>query len=514
MLTKGCLAWDRAPSMMGGPCVDGALPMNVLPTSAIKTTLEAAPRVARTMPSGEAPIVDQFTAVGGSAPREAAPATAESPATAPAAKPAATSVTIPRALLCETPAAPALAPVIEGYDRSYLDTSVRPQDDFYQYAVGGYIKNNPIPEDRDRYGVRTELYERIQNTLRGILDDAAAQTDAPLGSVAQKIGDFYASAMNTDAIEAAGAKPLQPMFERIARLQTTGDVAEEVANLHGSGYGGLFAFGASQDMKNPEMIIAETSQGGLSLPGKEYYLKDDERSVKVRAAFVDHMTKMFQLLGDDAETAARNARTVMDVETSMAKGAMARVEMRDPKALDHITSREELRQMAPHFDWNRYFSTLGTPSFETLNVATPNFFKTLDEQLATRPVEDWKTYLRWKVIDQSAGFLSADFEKQNFEFKGKALSGTPTQTERWKRMVNLTDGFLGEAVGQKFVEKTFPPEAKARALEMVDNIKFVLRDRIENLTWMGPETKKEALAKIDRLRVKIGYPDRWKDYSG
>jgi predicted metalloendopeptidase len=408
------------------------------------------------------------------------------------------------------PSAPAQH-VYPGYDRSYLDTSVRPQDDFYRYAMGGYLKSHPIPADRTSFGIRSELQDRVQNTMHDIVTEAAAAPGAA-GSVSQKIGDFYASGMDEAGIEAAGLGPLQAEFDRIQSCRTAEDVQAALAHFHRNGLGLGFSFGASQDLLQPENVIGEAGQGGLGLPGPEYYTKQDEKSQKLRAAYLDHVTRMFELLGDDKTSARRNAESVMSIETDLAKASKTPAEMRDPKALYNPMDRQQLRELTPHFSWDRFFAGIAKSDLKSINVATPGFFKALDEQMAKRPVSDWQAYMRWSLIDRTASYLPKAFRDESFDFNGRTLSGAQQQQPRWKSVVGLTDAYLGEALGQKYVERAFPPEAKQKALDMVSNIRAELRDRIAK-GWMSPETKKEALAKIDRLTVKIGYPDKWTDYS-
>ncbi|MBI3926713.1 MAG: M13 family metallopeptidase [Armatimonadetes bacterium] len=406
------------------------------------------------------------------------------------------------------PQAPAR--LIAGYPRSHLDGTTRAQDDFYQFAVGGYEAAHPIPPDKSRYGFRTEVYERVQQQLLEILEQAAKTSTAP-GSLEQKLGDFYASGMDGLAIETAGVKPLAPLFERIDSIGDRQDLQDVVAEFHRDGLPTLFRLGAGPDLHDPSRVTADATQGGLGLPTREYYL--EEKFAGKRQAYADYVSRAFQLLGDSPEQAEKAAQSVLRVETRLAEASLAPVEMRDAKALDHLMNRDELAALTPGFRWDRYFEKLGRGDLEQINVSTPGFFEKLDAHLAEAPLEDWKTYLRWSLINSTASYLNRDFEDASFDFYSKELRGVETKSPRWKTMVGLTDRYLGEALGQKFVEQSFPPEAKERALAMVGDIIDVLRDRIESLDWMSEESKVEALAKVDRLVVKIGYPDRWKDYS-
>lgn len=408
-----------------------------------------------------------------------------------------------------SPAAPRL---YAGYPRQWLDPTTRPQEDFYQWAVGGYEAANPIPSDRARYGIRTQVYERVQTELLRILEAASRNPSAP-GSVDQKIGDFYAAGMNLDAIEEAGARPLTPYLAELDQLKTSADVQAAVAGFHRRGLPALFRFGADPDLHDPRTVTGDASQGGLGLPNRDYYLKDDEEKVRLRAAYQTHVAAMLELTGETPEEAASSAAAVMEIETILARASLPPAELRDPRKLDNPMSLDQLSARAQGFDWAAYFQGVGRPDLKKINVSTPDFFKAVGEALETVPVDQWKAYLKWNLVNSTAPYLSGQFRDQDFAFYSKELRGVEQQSPRWQTMVSLTDVHLGEAVGQKFVADNFPPEAKRRALEMVDSIVDVLRERITSREWMGDETKKEALAKLDTLVVKIGYPDEWKDYS-
>lgn len=403
-----------------------------------------------------------------------------------------------------------LGPVTTGYDLSNLDRTVRPQDDFGQYAVGGYLKAHPIPADKASWGVDGELTQRVQNTLRDILEGLPA--DAAPGSKEQKLRDFYRSGMDQARVDAAGLTPLQPLFERIDRIADARGVQTEVARLHAEGFGAMFGFYATPDAGNPQQIIGEAAQGGLTMPNCEYYLSTDPEKVRVRDAYVAHVEKMFALAGEGPVEARQAAREVLAIETQLAEGSLTPEQMRDPQALYNPMNRAQLAALAPGLDWGGFFAGLGRPDIETINVATPKFFSTLDKTLSTATVPQWKTYLKWQVLHQMAPYLSRDVEAEGFHFTGTVLTGVTQQPDRWKRVVHTTDDTLGDALGQKFVERNFTPQAKARMLEMVDNIKAAVREKIVN-GWMSDESKKGALAKVDTLVAKIGYPDKWEDYS-
>ncbi|MHB2020170.1 MAG: M13 family metallopeptidase [Candidatus Xenobia bacterium] len=418
--------------------------------------------------------------------------------------------------LAPTPSAPTASSAepqdqvqIKGIDLSNLDPSVRPQDDFFHYADGGYLKTHPIPPDKGEWGAFTKLRDDSLAAQKDVVE-AAAKSNAPAGSNDQKIGDFYRSAMDTDAINQAGAKPLQPEFDRIAALSSKSDLQAEIAHLHREGLDAVFGFGGGQDPKNPSQIIAQASQSGLGLPDREYYVVDNDANRKVRAAYVDHMTKMFGLLGDTPQQAAEEARKVMGIETLLAQISLSDEKLRDPNATYNIMKPADI----PGIDFPAYLKAMGRPDIDKVDVATPDFFAKLGTVMRDVPLDDWKSYLRWKVLDPNSAYLSKPFSDENFNFNGKILGGLQQPPERWKSVMDMEDRFLGEAVGQKYVEKYFPPETKKAALDMVHYIQQAARDKINGADWMSEGTKKEALAKVDNLMIKIGYPDKWKDYSG
>jgi putative endopeptidase len=399
-----------------------------------------------------------------------------------------------------------------GFDTANLDKTCKPCDDFYQFAMGGWMKTNPIPPEYPTWGSFTVLLDKNQQNLRAILE-AAEKANAPAGSNERKIGDFYASCMETTAIEAAGTKPIDDEILRIAQIKGGVDLQAEVAHLQTLGVDAMFRFGSRQDAKDSTEVIATAVQGGLGLPDKDYYLKTDLKSAELRGTYIKHVAKMFELSGDAVDMSAAEARVVMEIETTMAKASMSNVERRDPNKTYHRMDMAELKSLTPDFSWEAYFKATGHPSFAETNIGQPEFFKALDAQLTTTPIEDWKTYLRWQVLDTAAQGLPDKFVAEDFEFHGKALQGSKEIQPRWKRCVRATDRNLGEALGQVYVEKYFPPEAKAHALEMVHNLVGALRSDLKTLPWMGAETRAAATAKLDAFGVKIGYPDKWRDYS-
>ena len=395
-------------------------------------------------------------------------------------------------------------------DVTSMDTSVDPCVDFFKYSCGGWIKKNPIPPDQSSWDTYSKMQDENRTRLRGILE-AAAVPGASRNTVTQKIGDYYASCTDEKAIEAKGAEPLQPAFERIEAIKSKSEIADVAASMIDDNV--LFNFGSIQDYRDANQVIAATDQGGLGLPDRDYYLKDDAKSVELRKGYLAHVQKMFELLGDKPEVAAAEAQTVMRIETALAKGSMTRVERRDPKALDHKMSGAELEKISPEFHWQVYFAKIGMPSISSLNVAVPAFFKTVNEEIAKESLADWKVYLRWHLVDAYAPHLSSAFVNENFAFYGKTLRGQQELQPRWKRCTEAVDGYLGEALGQAYVEKYFSADAKQKALTMVKEIKAAMKQDINSLTWMSPATKQQALAKLHAMANKIGYPDKWRDYS-
>ena len=383
--------------------------------------------------------------------------------------------------------------------------------DFYEYSCGGWRKLNPIPSDQTSWSVYAKLYEDNLNYLRGILEEAS--TAANRDAVAQKIGDYYASCMDEAEVEKLRAKPLQSDLLAIQSLKSAKELAGLIANLHIEGNSALFSSAPGQDPDNSDDVIMGVSQGGLGLPDRDYYVKDDAKSKETRERYLQHVQKMFELLGDSPDTAKNNAAVVMRMETGLAKASLTRVERRDPYKQKHKMSVPDLYKIAPDFDWNSYFAASGAPKFPILNVGWPDFFKEVDAQLKSNSLQDWKSYLRWHIANARAPYLSSAFVNENFEFYRKYLRGAKELQPRWKRCVRRVDDDLGEALGQAYVQKTFPPELKSATVEMTRRIEDAMALRIQQLDWMSPQTKQQAQTKLRAIRNKVGYPDNWRDYS-
>ena len=393
-----------------------------------------------------------------------------------------------------------------------LDKTIDPCTDFYAYACSKWQQQNPIPSDRPSWGRFNELQERGEYIVRDILEKAGP-SQSNRSPIEQKIGDYYASCMDESVVEKAGTKPLDENFQRIAALKSKQDLAREAVRLHREGVNALFSFGSQEDFKNSTMVIAQVDQGGLGLPDRDYYFKDDAKSADLRKKYVEHVAKMFQLLGDAPDKAAQEAKAVMDIETALAKNALDPTTRRDPAKIYHKMTNAELASLGPAFNWNLYLTEVGAPAISGLNVAEPDFVKGLDGVLNNTSVDDLKTYLRWQTLHTAAPFLPAAFVQENFNFFSKELQGTKELRPRWKRCVTYTNNDLGEAVGQKYVEQTFGAEGKARMLTMVEALEKALGQDIQALPWMGEETKKQAAVKLAAITNRIGYPDKWRDYS-
>ena len=405
-----------------------------------------------------------------------------------------------------------LAAQSPGFSPANLDKSANPCVDFYQYACGTWVSKNKIPPDQADWGRFNELEERNQIILRGILEKASAD-DPKRSANEQKIGDYYASCMDEKAIDAKGIAPIQPELNRIAAIRDLAGLTSQIAHLHSIGVSALFEFGAGPDFKDSSMDIAQADQGGLGLPDRDYYLKTDAKSVTLRTQYVAHLRRIFQLLGNSQPVAAKKADVVMRIETALAKGSLDRVSRRDPSSVYHKLGIRELANLSPSFAWPKYLQDIHAPTIGSLNVAVPDFFKQLQTLLAQTSLDDWKTYLVWHLAHAEAHLLAAPFVQANFDFYGKILTGTTELRPRWKRCVDVVDSQLGDALGQSYVNQTFGADGKLRTLKEVQLIEAALGRDISGLTWMTPETRKLALEKLHGVINKIGYPDKWRDYS-
>jgi predicted metalloendopeptidase len=410
------------------------------------------------------------------------------------------------------PAAPA-ASSSRGLDPLDMDPGAPPCGDFYRYADGGWLKRNPIPADYPSWGAFNELDERNRETLHQTLEKLAAGPPAAPGSEERKLGDFYASCMDEAAIEAAGISPLQGELDRIASIRDRATLQEEIARLQERGVNALFQFGSEEDRKNSSQVIAAALQGGLGLPDRDYYTKTDDESKGLRLKYVAHVAKMLELAGETPANAQEKAKTILDFETKLAEPAMTRVERRNPDNTHHPYRGEELARLTPHFSWGAYLRAENVPEAITVNVWQPKFFQAADGLLESVPLPAWKTYLRWQLLNAAAPTLSKKFVDEDFDFRERTLQGTEQNLPRWKRCVAATDQALGMALGKIWAREHFPPQAKERADRMVKNLVAALRDDLRQIPWMGEETRKAALAKLDAFAQKIGYPDRWRDYS-
>ena len=404
------------------------------------------------------------------------------------------------------------AKAIKTFDLDAVDRAVDPCTDFYQFACGNWLKNNPIPPDQSRWGRFNELAENNQFVLRDILESAGLPS-AQRSPGNQKIGDFYATCMDEEGIETKGIAALQPELDRIAQLKSKADLPAYLAHLHISGPNAFFGTGSEADFKNSSTVIAIVGQAGIGLLDRDYYFRDDPKSRELREKYVQHIQNMFQLLGWTPEKAKAASETVMRIETALAKVSLDRLALRDPNAIYHKMPVSELQALSPAFDWNRYFAAIPSPKFSDLNVGMPDFFKGMSMLIDTTSMEDIRTYITWNVLHEAAPMLPRAFVNENFAFYGKALTGQKELRPRWKRCVAYTDEALGEALGIAYVDKTFGPEGKARTLAMVKEIEQALERDLLELPWMTDATKKQALNKLRAITNKIGYPDKWRDYG-
>lgn len=399
-----------------------------------------------------------------------------------------------------------------GIDLNNLDRSVSPEADFYQFACGGWMKAHPLTDEYGRFGSFDLLAENNRQQMKELIEGLAANP-AEQGTIARKIGDLYNIAMDSTKLNADGGAPIKPQLEKIAAVKDRKALNQLIAEMTRQGFGPYFGVYIGPDDMNSSVNLVQTYQGGLGLGDRDYYIKEDEHNTEIRTKYEAHVAKMFQLAGWTEKEAGKAATEVMAIETQLAKASYEKVKMRDPHANYHKMSVEELKKNIPGIDWDVYFATLGLQGITELNVGQPEPIQEVASILNTVDLEAQKSYLQWKVIDAAASYLSDDFVTENFEFNGKVLSGVKEMKPRWKRAVATVDGAMGEAVGQMYVEKYFPAAAKERMVKLVGNLQQALGERIQGLEWMSDETKAKALEKLAAIYVKVGYPDKWRDYA-
>jgi putative endopeptidase len=405
-------------------------------------------------------------------------------------------------------------PSAKAFDVANLDPTCKPCDDFNRYANGGWVARNPIPGEYPSWGTFVALRDRTLDQLRGILE-RASKAGAPKGSLEQKIGDYYHSVMNTALSDAEGAKPIAGELARIEAVKDMAGLQAALARVHVLNVDAAFGVGAFPDFKNSTQNIAIAGQGGLGLPERDYYFKDDAKSKQIRDSYVKHVARVFELLGDEPGKAAAAAASVMALETRLAGVSLTNTELRDPSKSYNLMTAAERKALTPRFSWERYFAEIGTPDLAaaTVNMAHPKFLAEFDRMLAEVSLADWKTYLRWRLADELSNTLSTAFVAENFDFNERILKGATEQPPRWKTAVRATDAAMGDLVGQAYVKEYFSPESKARVRAMVKNLTAALRESIAQLEWMEDSTRKQALLKLDAFVDRIGYPDKWKDYT-
>jgi putative endopeptidase len=397
-------------------------------------------------------------------------------------------------------------------DVSLIDTTFDPADDFYHFANNGWMKENPLPDDESRYGSFDQLGKETSMKVQTLLEELA-KGSFEQGSIEQKIGDFYAMGMDSAKIEEQGLEPLKPEFEKIASISTMENVQAQIAHFHTYGIGSIFSFYGSIDSKNSSMNIAHLSQSGLGMSDRDYYLNDDERSVEIREAYKVHLVKMMVLSGLAEEEAATKAEKIMNIETRLAQASFSRLENRDPHATYNKMTQEELFNLYPNFDWKTYMTSIGVEYDGDIIIRQPKFFDEVNNMMVEIPVQDWKDYFYWNFINTTANYLTQEIQEQNFDFYGRTMRGSQEMRPRWRRVLGTTNGALGDAIGQKFSEKHFPAAAKTRMVTLVENLNVAYAQRIGKLEWMSDETKTKANDKLASIRVKIGYPDEWRDFS-
>jgi putative endopeptidase len=403
-------------------------------------------------------------------------------------------------------------PAAGGFDPKALDRSADPCVDFYQFACGTWTKENPIPADQATWGRFSELAERNRTTLRSLLDKVS-EPKPDRSPIAAKLGDYYATCMDDAHVESLGGKPIEPALKRIDAIKTKEELPALLGSLQEIGVATFFNFGSDQDFKDSSSVIAEVDQGGLGLPDRDYYFKEDAKSVEQRTKYVAHVEKMFVLAGEPAAQAKTDATAVMTLETALAKNALDRVSRRDPNNVYHKMTRKDLAALTPDFAWEKFYQGAQIPAFTDVNVSEPDYVRGMAAAITAQPLPAIKAYLRWHQINSASTLLSKAFVDEHFDFYGRTLQGRTEQLPRWKRCVQYTDGDLGEALGQLYVDATFGADGKRRMLEMVTHLESALKKDIDTLDWMTPETKKQAAIKLAAFTRKIGYPDKWRDYG-
>lgn len=404
------------------------------------------------------------------------------------------------------------AALTSGIDLANLDTTVAPGTDFYQYACGGWMKNHPLTDEYSQFGSFHQLAENNTKQLQELITKIAATEHAP-GSIDQKIGDLYKIAMDSVKLNKDGAAPILPLLQKIAAVKSSADVMPMMAELVNEGIGSYFGFGVSADEKNSSMNIFQIGQGGIALGERDYYLATDSATQKIRDEYKKHIVKLFQLVGDDEATATKKMQAILEIETAIAKASKSRAELRDPEANYNKMTLDEFKKLTPNMDWDTYLNAIGAKGVNELVVGQVAPLQEVNKLLKTFPVEKHIAYLQGRVIRNAASYLSDDFRAEVFNFSGKVLSGAKEDRPRWKRTIGEIDDVLGEAVGQMYVQKYFPAAAKERMQHLVKNLQTALGERISNLEWMSDSTKQKALEKLNAFTVKVGYPDKWKDYT-
>lgn len=398
------------------------------------------------------------------------------------------------------------------FEAANMDTTVVPGNDFFEYANGSWLKKNKIPASKSAYGVMTEIRDHNQDILKEIVTKASS-TSGERDSIQAMVGDFYISGMDTTHIDELGYTPIKPILDQIRDMKSKADVPAILAELHKKEMGTLYGSGIDQDKKHSDQYAIYIRQGGIGLPDRDYYLDKSDHYKKIRQQYLEHIGAMFQLIGVDSAVAAKKAEQIMKLETNLAEHSMTRVERRDPEKTYHKMTIDELNKMTPLFDWSAQLKTLGVSNVKDVIVSQPEFVNNMNAVIKSTPLDVWKDYFTWDVLRHTSSFLSKSFEEAHFAFYGTVLSGRKAMEPRWKRVVETIDGNIGMALGQMYVKKAFPPEAKKQMNEMVQHLKEAFREQIKSLEWMSEATKKKALGKLDKYMVQVGYPDQWIDYS-